>query len=267
MTSTSGRETPRFPGHRYPQVIPVPDEIRPGRPAPWAKLSASQRETLTLQVVQSALGAHGQLFSQRPIPTNVADLGISDEPLPAAITRLSAVLVGLFEREGEVHLILTRRGQHLRHHRGEVALPGGRSEEGESPVTTALREAAEEVGLDITIATPVGWLTPILTFASGSAIWPVVAVLDSEPELRADPAEVERVFTVSLSWLMDEGNFVEEQWRRAGSRPHADPEGFFPICFFRVPGEVVWGATARILNELLTVVTKQLGSPTGLVGD
>ncbi len=168
--------------------------------------------------------------------------------------RRSAVLVALFERAGETHVVLTRRSWRLRQHRGEIALPGGRAERGESPVATALREAREEVGLDPAAARPFAWLSPIVALVSSSAIWPIVAALDGEPTLRANPREVDRVFTVALADLAADGAFVEERWRRGAPRPGADEEGFIPVRFFRVPGEVVWGATARVLSELLCVV-------------
>ncbi|MDE3065861.1 MAG: CoA pyrophosphatase, partial [Acidobacteriota bacterium] len=172
---------------------------------------------------------------------------------PRAVTRRSAVLVALFEHDGETEVVLTRRSLALRHHRGEIALPGGRSDPGESPVATALREAREEVGLDPATATPVGWLSPLVTFASGSAIWPIVATTPARPDLVADPTEVDRVFTVPLADLAAEGAFVEERWRRDEARPGTDAEGFIPIAFFKVPGDLVWGATARVLTELVCV--------------
>jgi 8-oxo-dGTP pyrophosphatase MutT (NUDIX family) len=125
-------------------------------------------------------------------------------------------------------------------------------------LATALREAREEVGLDPAAVTPVGWLSPIVSFASESAIWPIVGTLAARPALVADPTEVDRVFTVALSDLAAEGAFVEERWRRGGRRPGADREGYFPVYFFKVPGDVIWGATARVLTELLCVA---LGVP------
>jgi 8-oxo-dGTP pyrophosphatase MutT (NUDIX family) len=171
------------------------------------------------------------------------------------ITRRSAVLVALFEEDGETHLVLTRRSFSMREHRGEIALPGGRSDPGETPTMTALREAREEVGIDEGGVRVVGWLSPIVTLALGSAIWPVIGFLDERPTMVTDPAEVERAFTVTLAELLAEGTFLEERWRREQSRPGADADGYFPIYFYRVPGDLIWGATARVVTELLCVVT------------
>jgi len=243
----------RFSGHAYPQAIPVPDEIRPGRRAPWSELSLDARSTLTLTLVEERLRARERHFSTSPLPSEVGELRVVADDVDQVITRASAVLVALFERDGETRVILTRRSAQLRSHRGEVSFPGGRSDRDEDPVTTALREAEEEVALHANQLMVVGWLSPLVTLASGSAIWPIVATLDDEPVLVANPDEVEHVFSVSLAELASEGTYLEERWRRATTRPGADDEGFFPISFFKVAHDVIWGATARILIELLCV--------------
>lgn len=247
---------PRFGDHEYPQVIPVPDELRAGSPAPWATLPAHERAGLTLTLVRRRLADSEHTFDTSPPPREPAELvSVADGAERAGVHR-SAVLVALFEEDGEVQVILTRRARNLSSHRGEIALPGGRSDPDETPVDTALREAREEVGLDPALVTLVGWLSPIVTFASGSAIWPVVAFLERRPDLIIDPGEVERVFTVALRELAADGAFLEERWKRESARPGADGEGFFPIYFYRVPHDVIWGATARVLTELLCIVTR-----------
>jgi 8-oxo-dGTP pyrophosphatase MutT (NUDIX family) len=256
MTMTPRSERPeRFEGHHYPQVIPEPDDVEPGSPAPWSTLSASSRSGFTLSVVEASLRRTDRLVAINPPPDQPEELLMVADASPAPITLRSAVLVALFEEDGESNVILTRRALSLRHHRGEIALPGGRSEEAETTVATALREAHEEVGLDPSLVTPLAWLSPIVSFASGSSIWPIVALLDERPQLTIDPAEVDRVFAVSLKDLVGDGAFVEERWRRAVPRLGADEDGYFPIHFFRVPGDVIWGATARVLTELLCLVT------------
>ncbi|MDE3009111.1 MAG: CoA pyrophosphatase [Acidobacteriota bacterium] len=243
----------RFSGHVYPQNIPVPDEIRPGRPAPWSHLRETQRSGLTLATVEARLRQRGRHFSSAPLPREAAELRVIVDDEERPITRASAVLVALYEAAGETRVILTRRSRELRNHRGEISFPGGRSDLGEDPVTTALREADEEVALRADQVEVIGWLSPLVTLASGSAIWPIVATLADEPTLHANPNEVEHVFSVSLRDLARDENFVEERWRRPTARPGADAEGFFPIYFFRTPADVIWGATARVVTELLCV--------------
>jgi 8-oxo-dGTP pyrophosphatase MutT (NUDIX family) len=252
MTSPE-RRPPRFKGHRYPQIIPDPGEIEAGPVAPWS--ATSRRTNLSLALVRSQLrDAHREL-SKYLAPDQPEELGLVADEAPAPILHRSAVLVALFEEFGESHVILTRRSFEMRSHRGEIAFPGGRSHEGETPTATALREAHEEVGLDPETVTPYAWLTPIATFASGSAIFPIVGFLDARPELVIDPSEVDRAFSASLSDLVADGAFLEERWRRPLLRPGAEEDGFFPLYFFKVPDDLIWGATARVLTELLCLVT------------
>jgi 8-oxo-dGTP pyrophosphatase MutT (NUDIX family) len=244
----------RFEGHEYPQILPEPDDIQSGSAAPWSMLSLEERSNLTLERVESRLREALRHVDTSAIPGDPSSVAVTDiEGQP--ITRRSAVLIALFEESGETHVVLTRRSFSLRQHRGEIALPGGRSDDDETPITTALREAREEVGIDDSTVRVVGWMSPVVTLALGSAIWPVVGFLASRPELVADPAEVERAFTVPLRDLLADGSFLEERWRREVARPGADDDGYFPIYFYRVPGDLIWGATARVLTELLSVVT------------
>jgi 8-oxo-dGTP pyrophosphatase MutT (NUDIX family) len=245
----------RFAGHLFPQVIPEPLDIRPGAPAPWASLPVSQREGLTLKLVETRLSSHGRTFATDQQPEVPAELTIVGDGPATIVTRKSAVLVALFEENQETHVVLTRRSSTLRYHRGEIALPGGGQEGAETPTETALREAREEVGLESSLVRPFAWLSPIVTFASGSSIWPIVGSLTSVPTFRIDPTEVDRVFSVALRDLVADGAFVEERWRRERPRPGGDDDGYFPINFFKVPGDLIWGATARILTELLCLAT------------
>ena len=245
----------RFEGHEYPQSIPEPEHVKLGGPAPWAHLSALERQRVNLERVEEQLRANGRHLDVAPLPGNPVEMDQVDDGPHRSVTRKSAVLVALFEEDGEAQIILTRRSFALRHHRGEIALPGGQSEAGETPIETALREANEEVGLEAATVLPIAWLSPIVSFSSGSAIWPVVGFLARRPTLTVDPFEVDRAFTISLSELLAEGAFAEERWRRREPRPGADTDGYVPIYFFRVPGDLIWGATARVLTELLCLVS------------
>jgi 8-oxo-dGTP pyrophosphatase MutT (NUDIX family) len=256
--SDNGERCERFAGHRYPQTIPDPLDIKSGLPAPWSVQSSSVRNGFTLELVSERLRSANRLLENSEPPEEPTELGVVADDMPAPITQRSAVLVALFEENGEAQLVLTRRALSLRHHQGEIALPGGRSEPDETSLETALREAQEEIGLDPSLVTPLAWLTPIVSFASGSSVWPFVGLLAHRPTLTIDAAEVDRAFSVALKDLVADGAFIEERWRRAQFRPGADRDGYFPIYFFKVPGDVVWGATARVLVELLSVVT---GSP------
>jgi 8-oxo-dGTP pyrophosphatase MutT (NUDIX family) len=233
------------------QRVPRPPDAAPGRPAPWADLPPSARRGLGLGRVRAALDAAARSLAVEP-PDPLDELSGLDAATSARL-RDSAVLVAVFEEDGEARVVLTRRADTLRRHRGEVAFPGGRLEHGEAPLAAALREAHEEVGLDPGAVAPLGWLRPIVTFASGSIIRPYVGLLDGRPALRAQPDEVERCFDVAIRELLDDGVFREERWRRPSPRALSG-DGTFPIFFFEVAGETVWGATARILTELCSLV-------------
>jgi 8-oxo-dGTP pyrophosphatase MutT (NUDIX family) len=165
----------------------------------------------------------------------------------------SAVLVPLYEREGEPHVILTRRAWHLRNHKGEVSFPGGRLEDGETIVEAALREAAEETALDPDLVEVVGELDHLVTFSSGASIAPVVGVIDGEPELAPFPGEVDAVLHVPIAELLEPHHFREELWDWEGSAR--------PLWFFELEGDTVWGATAAILRNLLALSTGVRSGP------
>jgi 8-oxo-dGTP pyrophosphatase MutT (NUDIX family) len=195
---------------------------------------------------------------------------VNESNAPAVHRVNAGVLAVLFEEpdEGEARLILTRRSTGLRTHRGEVSFPGGRLDDGEGPAEAAIREAQEEIGLDPALVTPVGWVHPVMTMVSASLILPVLATVARRPaHLVANPTEVERVFDVALAELADPAVFHEERWTIAGRTIPHSADGSFPIWFFEVAGEMIWGATARMIHELLNVVLLGRSGVAGPSGD
>jgi len=172
-------------------------------------------------------------------------------PKDASIDEASAaaVLVALFEEDGEARVVLTRRSAELRTHRGQVSFPGGRMDKGEDASGAALREAREEIGLDSGAVRIVGWLHPLFTLNATSFVLPVVGVLSGRPSVVANPDEVARVFDVELADLVGDGAFREETWDPYEAWSTTGPQAR-RIWFFDVAEERVWGATARILHEL-----------------
>ncbi len=213
---------------------------------------------ITVGRVVAALDSLGQAG---PVPADIgADqvLGpsilINETALPDVRFINSAVLALLFEENGEARLLFTRRSSSLRAHRGEVSFPGGRLDRGETPTAAALREANEEVALNPADVSVVGWIHPVLTLVSGSLIMPVVATVSERPRVVASPAEVERVFDVSLRDLADPSIFHEECWSIPGRVIPGSLDNSFAVWFFEVEGEMIWGATARMIHELLSIV-------------
>jgi 8-oxo-dGTP pyrophosphatase MutT (NUDIX family) len=250
------------------QVIPRPPGAEPGGPAPWADIPPEKRAGFTIDRVVAGLKSHStplaivpDVFIESGPSAEVAPEGPSGAP-PGSIP--SAVLVALFEENGEARVILTRRAKALRFHQGEVSFPGGRQEPGETPEQCALREAHEETGLVQESVELVGRLSSLTTFSSRSWITPVVGILPARPVLSPSPSEVDRVLDVELAALVEDGVFREERWNvRVGAETSAQPsrpgpgfpaldaQGSFPVWFFELPGDTVWGATARVLVELL----------------
>ena len=163
----------------------------------------------------------------------------------------AAVLAALFEEDGEARLVLTRRSTKLRSHRGEVSFPGGRIDPGEDPPAAALREAFEEVALDPAPSRPKAGSTL-------SSPWCRLAHhadrggTPSRPHVVASPAEVERVFDVSLADLGPTGELPRGAMAvpRIGPSQNEGDDGL-TVWFFEVEGELIWGATARMIHELL----------------
>lgn len=162
--------------------------------------------------------------------------------------RHSAVLVALFDGALGAEVVLTRRARHLSSHKGEVSFPGGRTDPGETPAETALREAHEEVQLDPSVVRLVGELDHLSTVVSRSLIVPVVGHLPERPVLRPGTNEVDRIFTVPLAELMRSDTYRQERW--------GDHDVARAVHFFELDDETVWGATGRILHQLLTIAAE-----------
>jgi 8-oxo-dGTP pyrophosphatase MutT (NUDIX family) len=212
-------------------VVPRPDAWQPGAPSPWAHLDLSQRQGLTLERVRSVVHA-GPAIAAHPAEYD------------AGAGRPAAVLVALFDEDGEAHVLLTRRAATMRSHRHQVAFPGGRLDPGEGPEDAARREAHEEVGLEPATVELLGPLPSLATFSGLSAITPLVGLLPGRPRLHPNPEEVERAFTVPLAELVAGGCHWEERWPFPDGRLR-------PVHFFDLPEDLVWGATARVLVAFL----------------
>ncbi len=154
----------------------------------------------------------------------------------------AAVLIGLVEHPTGMSVILTRRSDNLRRHTGQVALPGGRCDPGETPWETALREAQEEVGLDPAHVTLAGLSTPYRT-GTGYYVVPVVGFVSPGCTLTANPDEVADIFETPFGFLMDPANHEQ----REGATPAGDLRRYYAMTW---EDRLIWGATAGILRAL-----------------
>ncbi len=180
-------------------------------------------------------------------PQQISDLLLTPEEAGEIESRGStdaAVLLPLFGWPERPGLIFTERRADLRRHAGEISFPGGRQDDGDAdPAAAALREAHEEIGLDPAAVELVGALPPTGTFATGYRIHPFVGLVPDpeELDLEPSPAEVETILALTLEVLRE--GYAMRRLVRRGVAFHAPT--------FEVEGQLIWGATARILGELL----------------
>ena len=224
------------------QRIPRPPDARPGAPAPWHGLDPARRRLGLADVLRGC--------ERLPPPTR------PETALPGS--RPAAVLVALFEEAGEARLILTKRPDTMPTHQGEIAFPGGKLDESVDAdlAAAALREAHEEIGLAPDAVEIVAELDHLFTVQARFTLAPFVGVLAGRPDLTPDEREVVRVFDVALSELLDDDAFHQELWTIRAGVLDTPPGPDRPIDFYEIPGETVWGATARILTAFLTQLTR-----------
>ncbi len=156
----------------------------------------------------------------------------------------AAVLLALYGWPEEPGLIFTERRADLRRHAGEISFPGGRQDPGDADLAaTALREAEEEIALDPAAVELAGALPPVSTFVTGYRVHPFVGTVPHPGELalRPNPAEVETVLTFGLAKLRE--GYEMRRLVRRGVPIHTPA--------YEVEGQLIWGATARILGDFL----------------
>jgi 8-oxo-dGTP pyrophosphatase MutT (NUDIX family) len=172
-----------------------------------------------------------------PRPRGVRPPGMAGQP------RQGGVLVALYGKDDELHLILTRRRDDLNDHAGQISFPGGRREDGEALQRTAVREAEEEIGLRPVDLTVLGRLTCLYIPPTDYEVHPFVAWHNGRPKFRRQASEVAQILEVSLSYLLDPANRHEEPWDYRGMK--------IQVPFYLVDSHKVWGATAMMLSEFL----------------
>ncbi len=154
----------------------------------------------------------------------------------------ASVLFGLVARNGGLHVLLTKRADHLRHHAGQISFPGGRIEQCDgNPTQAALREAHEEIGLSAESVTVLGYLEPMLTI-TGFRVYPVVALINPDYSAQADGVEVAEIFEAPLDLFLDSANEQALEIMFQGKVRHLVE---FHWQHFRI-----WGATATMLINL-----------------
>jgi 8-oxo-dGTP pyrophosphatase MutT (NUDIX family) len=177
-----------------------------------------------------------------------------DAPAPgdAAGDTEAAVLVPLFYAGGELHAVFTKRREDLRRHPGEVSFPGGRRDHPHEQMhTTALREAEEEIGLSPEAVDLIGELPPVRTFVTGYVIYPHVGLIEPGHTWVPSEREVALVMELPLSGLL--AGYAMRPMTRRGIT--------FETPTYVVGDHLIWGATARILGDLLERLGPLLATP------
>jgi 8-oxo-dGTP pyrophosphatase MutT (NUDIX family) len=176
----------------------------------------------------------------------VAPMGrIPSEGMPPGGFARAAVLVPLHLKDGEPHVMLTKRHADLKHHAGQASFPGGKIERDEEALQAALREAHEEVGLDPAQVTVLGQLSEVIVLRSAFRLTPWVASVPYPYAYAPAPSEVEEIWHVPLAALAAPGVHRTERVVAWGTE--------FEVHFYDVNAGTIWGATARVLSELLEV--------------
>ena len=160
--------------------------------------------------------------------------------------RLAAGLLLLYPGARGASIALTVRASGLSRHAGQVSLPGGATDPGETLAQAALREAHEEIGVDPARIRILGELTPVHVIVSGFTLHPVVGITDERPSFKPAAHEVETVVEVSVEDLKDASSI------RQGSRTREGMAIEYP--YFDLMGHQVWGATAMILGEFICLL-------------
>ncbi|MBL7873514.1 MAG: CoA pyrophosphatase [Cyclobacteriaceae bacterium] len=158
-----------------------------------------------------------------------------------------SVLILLYEEKGHIMFPLTKRPDYMGTHGGQISLPGGKAEPGESRIETALREAEEEIGIRASQVEVLGTLSEFFVIPSNFQVTPVVGYLKSRPDFKPDSKEVKKILIASIDDLLHADAVRTKEIMAANMFPMLAPH-------FEIENEIVWGATAMMLNEFRIVI-------------
>ena len=204
-------------------------------------------EELTLENIRAAL--------EKPLPGLAAQIKLAPEyrieslrATPPADARVAGVLILLYQHDGVWRFPLIRRAEDGLTHSGQISLPGGSQEAGESLQETARREACEEIGAACADVDVLGQLSTIYIPPSNFLVTPTVGYVDRRPDFQCDPREVAELIEAPLSALFDRDVMKREPWTLRGTTVE--------VPFYQIGPHKVWGATAMILSEFSLVLAE-----------
>ena len=219
--------------NRYPQIIPVPAFVGVAERSLW---QTQISELAQVDLEKAVLILRSRLSSDH----------FDSRPKPNGSSRQAAVLIPIFDFYGSMGIVLTKRSTKLSRHAGEISFPGGGVEPGETFFQAAIREAQEEVGLEASDVEGIGLLGSLQTIRHSESFLAYVGKIPNSSQL-SESEEVERVIKVSLRYFIDPERHHSEVW--------SSPEfGSRTMHFFELETDLVWGATASLLSDLLDVL-------------
>jgi len=183
-----------------------------------------------------------EAFKAIPVGTRLS-FKHQDSPRPGS------VLILLYEQNG-IRFPLIKRPVYAGTHSGQVSFPGGKAEAGEDVYQTALREGQEEIGIDPVQVEVIGRLSEFFVIASNFVVTPIVGVLHGTPAFTPDPFEVSRILNGNLADIINDDAVLEKEIIVGDFQLRAP--------YFDIEQEVVWGATAMMLNEFRMIVKEIL---------
>jgi len=197
----------------------------------------------------------------KELPWIIRDLLNARSPKPieeqGSMLRHAAVLIPLFKAESEYRVLFTKRTDSVEAHKGQISFPGGRIEEEDgSPLETALREADEEIGLSRKDVTVLGQMDDARTVSSNYVVHPFVGLIPYPYDFKTSVQEVKDLLEVPFLVFLSGDSSGE-------SYPVVYEGATYQTLAYRYKGEVIWGATARIMQNLVDLVKRRLNLPVG----
>jgi 8-oxo-dGTP pyrophosphatase MutT (NUDIX family) len=197
----------------------------------------------------------------KELPWIIRDLLNRRVPKPleeqGASLKRAAVLIPLFKAGSDYRILFTKRTENVEAHKGQISFPGGRIEEEDgSPLETALREADEEIGLSRKDVTVLGQMDDARTVSSNYIVYPFVGLIPYPYDFRTNAQEVKELLEVPFQVFLS-GDSAGE------NTPVVCEGGTYYGLAYRYQGEVIWGATARIMQNLVNLVKRKIDLPVG----
>ncbi len=196
---------------------------------------------------------------KQPLPGPTAHERMRAVPIDNSIPRFAhktpprpgSVLLVLYPDADRILFPLIKRPDYEGMHSGQISFPGGKAEEGEDTITTALREGNEEIGIDQQSIHVIGQLSNFFVIPSNFMVTPVIAYASSKPLLIPDPIEVARILHGDVESILPDSVILQKEITAAKTFQMNAPH-------FEIEQEVVWGATAMMLNEFRTIINEIL---------